>query len=210
MKIKYHIGLLGGTFDPIHNGHLHVAHHVEQALALDWIEFLPCYQPPHRSMPKASEQDREAMIALAIKNNEKFKLNTYELEERKISYTINTLKHLATPDKALYFIIGFDAFLQFHTWFDWQNIINYCHLIVVNRPHHHSPIPSLLQAFYQKHKADKALLCRQQRHGYILMLNIPPSTTSATHIRESLEHNSKQTLDLPEAVRMYIQAHHLY
>ena len=128
------IGLLGGTFDPIHNGHLAIAAAEQQQQQLDQVQFIPCPTPPHRQTPSASIEHRINMIKLAIADQPQFQLNELELQRSGPSYTIDTLIALAKPNQCLYFIMGADNYLKFEQWHRWQEIPQYCQLLVYNRP----------------------------------------------------------------------------
>jgi len=130
------IGLLGGTFDPIHKGHINIATALMQQLDFAQVQFIPCQRSPHREQPIASAEDRLAMIKLAIEPYDRFTVNTIEIKKPGPSYTIDTLRsiHAEQPNKALCFILAMDAFAHFNQWRQWQEILNHCHLIVVNRP----------------------------------------------------------------------------
>src|SRR3990167_9222245 len=106
------IGLLGGTFNPIHEGHIAIAQHVLSSCKLDHIEFIPCFKPPHRNEKIASPSDRLSMLKLAIQNHPHFFINEYELQQKKISYTIDTVAHYRqkNPMQSISLILGGDAF----------------------------------------------------------------------------------------------------
>ncbi|OGT06369.1 MAG: nicotinate (nicotinamide) nucleotide adenylyltransferase [Gammaproteobacteria bacterium GWF2_41_13] len=129
------IGILGGTFDPIHQGHLQIALIALQQLHLQKIHFIPCFQPPHRNQPIASPNDRLAMVKLAIGNNTAFNADDREIKRGNISYTIDTLKSLRQdyPDTPLCLIIGTDAFQELQQWHHWKELIDYAHLVVMYR-----------------------------------------------------------------------------
>lgn len=129
------IGILGGTFNPIHEGHITIAEHVLQACDLERIEFMPCYRPPHRHENIASPKDRLAMIKLAIQNHPNLSVNDYEIQQRQISYTIKTACYLREyyPERSLCLILGSDAFSHFHEWREWEKILDTVNLIVVSR-----------------------------------------------------------------------------
>ncbi len=200
------IGLLGGSFDPIHNGHLRIAREAIKQLSLDSLQFIPCHIPPHGKTLVANAADRLHMIKLAIHNEEKFSVNTLELDKHSASYTIETLKTLATPSKTLYFMLGADSFLALDTWHQWQALLDYCHIIVVNRPDYSLVLSDSLQAFYDKHSKNDLETLRQQQCGCIYRLNITPYDISSTQIRNSITEVDNTT----EAVKNYIKNKKLY
>lgn len=210
MVKRKQIGILGGTFDPIHLGHLHVAHEVLQLAHLDQIQFIPVQQPVHRETPLADAIDRLTMLKLALQNEPLFSINTIELERNTPSYTIDTLKALANPKDILYFIMGIDSFLQFNTWHHWQTIIDYCHLIIVNRPFYDVAIPPPLQLFYDTHRVNDWTNCQNKQEGCILPIAIKPCEISATAIRQQLAKHESKIIGLPNSVYEFIRQNHLY
>lgn len=160
------IGLLGGTFDPIHNGHLHIAEQVLNQLQLDEIWFIPNNQSPQREKPQFSTQDRYNMCELAIKNLKNFKLKDIEINNQQ-NYTIDTLKKLQAqyPEHIFNLILGMDAYLNFESWRDWQEILKHANLVVINRP-----------GFETNQKIPQAQF-----------INVPPLDISASKIRKNPE-----------------------
>ena len=132
------IGLFGGTFDPIHHGHLQTAERLCTDLKLTQIFFILCKQPVLKPAARATAQQRLDMLALALKNYSQFTVDKRELTRDTPSYTIDTLKSYQQemPNTPLYFILGIDAFLQLPQWYQWQQLLDYCHLIIINRPNY--------------------------------------------------------------------------
>ena len=131
------IGLLGGTFNPIHFGHLRMAQELVEALNLTEVRFIPSANPPHKNQPSVSAKERAAMVQLAVANNPLFKLDTRELNRDGASYTIDTLISLREElgnNVALCLVMGSDAFAKLNTWHRWQELLKYCHIILVQRP----------------------------------------------------------------------------
>lgn len=185
------IGILGGTFDPIHEGHVMIAQTAYQQLQLDQVEFIPCFQPPHRTT-HASAQDRFNMVALALKNHPHFHANDTEIKKQGISYTIDTIHALkkTLPDAEFFYIIGEDAFSQLHTWKNAAILLREVKWVVVNRDH----------ATVKKNPAEKN----------IIVLHIDPIPFSATKIRQQIHAGEKNIAGLPDAVSQYIQEKLLY
>ena len=137
------IGLFGGTFDPIHWGHLRSAEEVREAFALDRVLLIPAASPPHKKrQPTTSPGDRLKMVRLAIAKNPSFAVSTVEISRRGKSYSVDTIRHFAArwPKDALYFILGLDAFREIGSWKDFQEIFPLCHFIVISRPGHGEPM----------------------------------------------------------------------
>lgn len=189
-KINRKIGLLGGTFDPIHEGHLTIAKKALEMLSLDHIEFIPCFLPPHRSAPQASVKDRLAMLQSAIQDHQKFFINDMEIKRKGVSYTIDTLMelHRLHPDFIFYLIIGADEFSQFHTWKNNTGILKLVHLVVVRRNDIHLDVSN----------------------KNVTVLDMEPIFISASHIQEKIASGEKNITGLPKVVEQYIQKHHLY
>ena len=154
------VGLLGGTFNPIHFGHLRMAQELADALNLSEVHFIPSANPPHKSVPTVSAEHRAAMVQLAIADNPLFKLDTRELERMGASYTIDSLISLreefgleGKQQISLCLIIGSDAFVHLNTWARWQELLNYCHIILVQRPtaNKQTKLTDELTVFLQNH-----------------------------------------------------------
>ena len=209
---KQLIGILGGTFDPIHKGHLALAEQVLATLVCKEIRFIPCAIPPHRNTPAATAEQRCEMVRLAIQNHQQFILDSRELASSEKSYTINTLKSLKKehPTQSLCLIIGFDEFAAFNSWYEWENILDYCHLIVVSRPEQHTTLNETIANFVKQHKTiDKNDLIKSQQ-GKIFEITIPPTNISATQIRQNLDENKTVEAELPKTVYQYILNNNLY
>lgn len=207
-------GIFGGTFDPIHCGHLYLANFLIKHINFSKIIFIPNHIPPHRPQPNASAEQRLNMIKLAIANNHLFTVNDLELKRAAPSYTVETLKTLrkqSTTEQPLAFIIGQDALLNLSTWHQWQSLTDYCHLIICQRPGYHQEIsdPDLKRWFAQHHTKNLQYL-HQQPHGGIYLADTPLLTISATEIRQRLSNGLTCSDLLPETVQSYINQHHLY
>lgn len=203
--------MLGGTFDPIHFGHLEIAERMLKQLNLNEVQFIPSGQPPHR-IALASAKDRLAMIKLAIAHHKNFVVNDSEIFQDKPSYTINTLKTLKQQltGKTLCFILATDAFLKFNEWKDWRSILNYCHLIIAPRPDFPMPDESWSTNLLKDHQVSSVSQLSEKESGYILVQDISKSRVSATKIRKSIALGHYPKDMLPQPVIDYIQQHHLY
>jgi len=163
------LALFGGTFDPIHYGHLRPVEQLAREIHLDKVVLIPNNVPPHRPQPEASAEQRLAMLQLAIEGNPLFAIDQRELRRDTPSYTIETLETLrkeygnVTP---LAFIIGQDSLLSLHKWHRWEALLNFCHLVVMRRPGYAQELETpALQCWLDAHKVDDAGLLRQQPHG---------------------------------------------
>ena len=130
------LGVFGGTFDPIHCGHLELARELRETLGLSAIRFVPAGDPPHRSAPAASAAQRLAMVELAVANHPGLEVDAREIERTGRSFTVTTLEELRREDgrRALALVVGADAFLGLPTWHRWREIFGLAHLVVVARP----------------------------------------------------------------------------
>ena len=209
------IGLLGGTFDPIHFGHLGMAQELAEALALNTVKFIPAAVPPLKSQPSASAADRCAMVQLAIANNPDFQLDDRELKRTGPSYTLDTLRSLRSElseQDSLVLFIGSDAFKQFNRWHQWQEIIRLCHIVLVARPDSEvsTGLDPELVTFLQDHYTENAMDLQSATAGLITMQAITPLTISSSAIREQLKTRQSARYLTPDCVLDYIAQHGLY
>lgn len=206
------LGILGGTFDPIHNGHLAIVHSLENALPFEHIQLIPCKVPPHRIQPLANPTHRLKMLQLAVKGQPKLVINEIELNRPGPSYTVDTLRQLNSewPHHALCLIMGMDALLQLNRWHQWPDILQLAHIIAVNRPNYELTQEDWLKAVLKTHQIAEWKQLTANRNGKIFFHNIPPQTTSATKIRDLLQRYQSIIPEVPESVGRYIKEHHLY
>lgn len=205
------IGIFGGTFDPIHTGHIHCALQVLQQCPLEQVRLMPCHLPPHRATPGVSAQQRADMVKLAIAGHPQLMLETLELEQHRPSYTAISLQQLQQryPQHKLAFIMGMDAFNQFSSWHRWQDILQCADLIVCQRPEH-SRLSCDSKALLTQRQIIDAQQLQQPQNGHILLLEHPLQDISATSLRQQLALSPTQPKGLDTAVWNYIQQHQLY
>lgn len=208
------IGLLGGTFNPIHFGHLCMAQELTDALKLSEVRFIPSANPPHKAAPKVSAQQRAQMVQLAIDDNPLFKLDRRELERTGASYTIDTLISLREElgkNASLCLMMGSDAFTKLDSWHRWQEMLDYCHIILVQRPNSKTEkLSDKMTAFLSAHYTENIDDLAEKSVGYIHMQAITAQDISATNIREKLALGCSPKYLLPDNVLNYIQQHQLY
>lgn len=207
---KPKIGILGGTFDPVHFGHLRTALDVVEYLDLDQLRLIPCAVPPHREQPVATAAQRRTMLELAIKNHPKLVVDDRELYRDGPSYSVDTLLSLREefPDNPLFLLMGSDAFLTLPTWSRWQQLLELAHIVVMQRPDEALDLPEELAALYQQHQAhakDKDLAA-----GKIWTVPVTQLAISATTIREALLAHKDVRYLLPDAVISLIEQLGLY
>jgi nicotinate-nucleotide adenylyltransferase len=211
------IGILGGTFDPIHYGHLRLAEEMLELAHLRQIRFIPAGTPPHREAPQVSARHRSAMVQLAIADQPSFVLDEREVDRASPCYTVDTLRELRAELGAaqpLCLLMGGDAFLQLHTWHEWERLFELAHIVVGSRPgftleDRIHTAPPALRSHYQQRLCYAAALS-QQPSGGIAELAIPELEISATLIRSRVAENRSIRYLLPNAVADYIHQHHLY
>ena len=206
------IGLLGGTFDPIHIGHLRAAVEVAELLQLQELRLLPSARPPHRQAPQASAEQRLAMVRLAVQDLPPLCVDDRELSRQAPSYTYDTLcslrSELAAQDSLL-LVLGWDAFCGLPSWYRWTELLELCHILVLQRPDADSEAPEVLRDLLAARSvADPGQL--QGPAGQIACVWQTPLAVSATQIRHLLAENRSVRYLVPDAVLAYIQQHGLY
>lgn len=210
------LGLLGGTFDPIHHGHLRLGIEARQRLGLSGVRLIPAGQPPHRARPQTPAEHRLAMVSLAVDAIPGFELDASEVRSQQPSYTVATLERLRAelgPEQPLVLILGADAFLGLAGWYRWREIFRFAHIAVATRPGY-----VLADALYGGELAEECpdrlsqnpQVLHSWAYGSIVPFTIPSLEISATLIRHALGHGEDARFLLPEAVLDYIQTHHLY
>lgn len=204
--------LFGGTFDPIHNGHLKAARALIEELKIDTLHLMPNAVPPHRDQPAASAEQRLTMVQLACQAHPNLVAEDFELNSNEPSYTVKTLKHFHNryPRDTLLFVMGMDSLVSLDSWYQWQQLLDYSHLLVMPRPGYKiNNASDSLRDYIARHKTDKttALQCRQQ--GLIYIADTPLVDVSATQVRQQLAAGSTD-VSVPESVLNYIQQQQLY
>lgn len=195
------VALFGGTFNPVHLGHLHLARACRAEFHFDRILFLPTNLPPHKAAPQlASNADRLAMLELALEEEPGFEPCDIEYRMGGKSYTVHTLAYLLeqNPQADYYWLIGADMLFTFREWFEWEKILSMANLIVGVRQ----------EAEFEK-------LCRERetygkQAGRIFLLHCPPEEVSSTQIRRALQQGEDVSRWLPRKVERYIKEHRLY
>lgn len=206
------IGILGGTFNPVHFGHLRIALECKQELALDELRMIPCALPPHRDVPDVSATQRLQMLELAIASSDEFILDPRELRRAGPSYSVDTLESLNAdfPDNALFMIIGSDAFQSLNTWHQWERIPDLCHIVVAQRPDNvlnkNGTVGQLLKHRFVRYLSD----LQNARNGFVIPVNVSQLEISSTHIRKLIHQGQSPQYLLPDNVMQYIFENALY
>jgi nicotinate-nucleotide adenylyltransferase len=210
------IGILGGSFDPIHLGHLRCAEEVREAFGLDAVAFVPANRPPHKPDRRLADgSQRLAMVKLAVAGNPAFYASSLEIDRGGISYSIDTLEALAAieRDAELFFIVGVDAFGEMQTWKDVARLFTLASVVVTNRPPHtaQTSIEHLPVAAREAFCYDPPTLSYRHRSG--TRLHFHPITAldiSATALRERVRREQSIRYLVPPDVEQYIREHGLY
>ena len=206
------IGIFGGTFDPIHFGHLRSALELYQTLDLAEVRFIPCYQPVHRKLPIASPEDRLAMVRTAVAAEPVFKVDDCEIQRKGPSYMIDTLEHLRRilPETPLCLIMGIDALLGFPSWHRYEDILKLANLVVAHRPQYHLPHTGTVAELIKHRLKQNPTVIHESLAGNIILQPVTPLEISATDIRKQIAMGRSPRYLLPDGVYKYIQEHGVY
>ncbi len=209
------IGIYGGTFDPVHLGHLRTALEVRQALQLQQLRFIPCATPPHRTPPLANELHRLAMLRSAVTGQRDVIVDTRELDRGGVSYMVDTLLSLRAelPETTLCLIMGMDALRYFDSWHRYLEILSLAHIVVMQRPG--NSVEGLrsqptVYTLIEQHRAMQLQELRRQPAGLIWVQPVTQLAISATAIRGMCARNESIQYLVPDVVRDYIHQHTLY
>lgn len=206
------IGVLGGTFDPVHIGHLRGALEVAESLSLDELRLTPSARPPHRGTPQVSAKDRLAMVECAVAGVAPLVVDARELQRDKPSYTIDTLELMRAEmlaETQVFLLLGWDAFCGLPTWHRWEELLQHCHILVLQRPDADSEPPDALRNLLAARSVSDPLALKGPS-GQIAFVWQTPLAVSATQIRQLLASGKSVRFLVPDAVLAYIDAHGLY
>ena len=212
------IGILGGTFDPIHNGHLRLAQEALEQCRLAEVRFIPAGMPPHRQLPRTSASQRLTMVRLALQGNPAFVLDERESRHTDPCYTVDTLTALrseAGTHRPLCLLMGGDAFLQLNTWHEWKKLFGLAHTIVIQRSGRplgnamDNANPALQQEYHSR-LAPSPQVLHDAACGSILVMDMPVLEISATAIRRRIAEGKNIRYLLPDTVADYIEQEGLY
>ena len=218
------LALYGGTFDPVHNGHIGPVQQAAVSLGIDAVAFLPCHIPPHKASPHTAAEHRVAMLQLVCHHNPLFTLDTREIlgpRAGQPSYTAVTLEHIkaaAATELRLYFFMGMDSLHNFHRWHNFRRILELCHIVVCVRPGYDKGRTDQWDPQVARHITADPSMLKQRLAGYIYIAETLPVAVSSSGIRAALaRHNyaiaepqSQILTHLPPYVLSYIRQHHLY
>ena len=210
--MRKRIGIFGGTFDPIHIGHLRIALEIKQQLQLDEMHLLPCYLPPHRPTPGASAIQRVDMLEIALQGCTELRIDKRELQRDKPSYTYDTLHELRAEvgeQTSLCLCMGMDSFATLDTWHNWDQLLQLAHIVVVARPGWFLPESGAVADLLQSYRADSSVIS-QQAAGAIVLLEQRLLPISATDIRAQICAGHSPQFLVPDEVWNYIRSNGLY
>ena len=208
------IGIYGGTFDPVHYGHLRSALEVKEALGLEELRFLPCGQPPHRRTPQALAHQRLRMLELALVDAAAgFRIDTRELEREGPSYMVDTLASLReeVAERPLCLILGMDAFAGLPAWHRWRELFDQAHIIVMRRPD--APEPDIAETWAGLVAGRRVLETERLRAkpaGLVYFVEVTQLAIAATQIRRLIRSGKDPRYLLPDTVLDWIRAQQLY
>ncbi|MFW2404964.1 MAG: nicotinate-nucleotide adenylyltransferase [Gammaproteobacteria bacterium] len=206
------IGILGGTFDPVHYGHLRTAMELRQCLGFEEVRFVPCRIPPHDKAPVASVDQRLAMLAAAVQDTPGFVVDERELHREGPSYSVDTLTSMRQdfPECPLSLIVGMDAFAGLTSWHRWEELLNLAHIVVAHRPGAAPPRDDALQALLDRRRScDPADLGRAS-FGRILLHSVTQLDISSSAIRDGILRRENQRFLLPDRVVELIESSGCY
>ncbi len=212
------VGIYGGTFDPIHYGHLRIAEELLEIVDFHQFYFVPSGEPRLRNIPFASKCDRKTMVHLATQDNARFSVDERELNRAGETVTVASLREYRREfgeDTALCFIVGIDAFVKLHQWHCWQELFKLCHFVIVGRPGNlhvlnNEALPQVLKNECMSRWVTHANELARQSGGLVFAAKTSLLEISATQIRLLIASGRSARYLLPEIVYDYIKTNHLY
>lgn len=210
------IGILGGTFDPIHLGHIRPALDIKQQLQLDEVWLMPNHIPPHKQSTNVDSQHRLAMVEQICQQHKDLKLCDIEIKRQTPSYTVVTLQQLqqAYPQHQFYFIMGMDSFINLPQWHLWQQLFELCHIVLCQRPgwqlDDNHPMQKVLQQKTRRYSAQFNISNGNLSVGSIIPVDTILQDISSTEVREKLLNHEDVSSLIAPCTKTYIQQHQLY
>lgn len=209
------IGIFGGTFDPVHFGHLRPALEIKQALGLREMRLVPAFQPPHRPTPKANPGQRLTMLRAAVGSEPDLLVDIREMQREGESFMVDTLASLRAElgDEPLCLALGVDAFLKLDGWHQWHRVLELAHIVVMQRPGWALDITAAspeLQQLWQDRQVDSGDALNQHPAGKIIVQTVTPLDIASTQVRALVEAGNSPRYLVPDAVWNLIRMHGLY
>jgi nicotinate-nucleotide adenylyltransferase len=201
------IGLFGGTFDPIHYGHLRTAFELWQELRLSEVRFMPTGSPPHREQPYATPEMRLGMVKAAVASQPAFVVDDREIRRTGVSYSVDTLTEVRKefPDRSLCLLLGMDAFLGLPNWHRWRELLNLAHIVVAHRPGWKAPTMGPLGEVMVDHGTGTIRDLHQNPSGRVYVHAVTQLEISSTELRQLIIAGRDPQYLVPEEVRQIIQ-----
>jgi nicotinate-nucleotide adenylyltransferase len=212
MKIKAALGIFGGTFDPIHMGHINPVLEAASQLNIDRIALIPCHIPTHKNAASTSSEHRLAMVKLVCQQYPIFFPDEREIKRDKPSYSIDTLRELRQlqPNTPLCFFIGMDSLLSLPSWHHWQELFELCHFVVCQRGGHTPQFSPQITQLLKERQVTSPGEIQKSLAGKIVMADTNTVTISSTELRARLAEQQSVDKLIPAPVLNYIQQHGLY
>ncbi len=207
------VALFGGTFNPVHFGHLRIATELAEQLQVESIRMMPCAFPPHRDEPAVSGEQRLEMLRLAIGQQSILQAEDIELQRPAPSYSVDTVRLMREKlgsQTPLFLCIGMDALNGLDRWHEWQRIQDYCHIVVSSRPGFTAPESGVLADWINQHRCDDLRVLNQSAHGNIYFCELTMLAISSTSIRKKVSNGENICFLTPDTVVDYIRQQHLY
>jgi len=206
------IGIFGGTFDPIHFGHLRTALELRQIVGLAEVKFVPCRMPPHRDTQPSAGDLRLDMVRAAVAEEDGFSIDEREFERSGPSYSIDTLASLRAEvgPRSLCLLLGMDAFLGLPSWHRWTELLDLAHVVVAHRPGWIMPADDPLGDLLSQCRADTPGALHDQAHGRVFVTPVTQLEISATELRDTLARGDDPRYLVPDAVREVILRSNCY
>lgn len=201
------MGIFGGTFDPVHYGHLRTAFEMLQALRFEEVRFMPCGTPPHRGTPYADAKLRLEMVQVATEGQHGFVVDDRELHRDGPSYSVDTLSAVRGefPLRPLALMIGMDAFLGLTKWYQWREILQLAHIVVAHRPGWRAPDMGPLGELLADRRTHRIGDLHQAKSGHIYIHDVTQLEISSTEIRELVAAGRDPRFLMPDTVRDVIE-----
>ncbi|RNL60121.1 nicotinate-nucleotide adenylyltransferase [Zhongshania marina] len=207
------VAIFGGTFDPVHNGHLRSAIEIKEALGVDELRLMPSHRPPLRGAPGAESRQRLAMVAAAVNGQSGLRVDDRELRRDGPSYTVDTLRDLRAElgtAVSLTVVMGSDAFNQLHRWQDWQSLFSLANVLLLHRADYPLAADATVTAFVEARRVADASKLTAVSAGGFYELGLIQLPISATDIRQRLASGKSISYLVPDVVADYIAEHGLY
>jgi nicotinate-nucleotide adenylyltransferase len=209
------IGLLGGTFDPVHNGHLHLAEQAQRFFNLEKVVFIPAYRSPHKlALEPVSCEHRLAMLTLALEGRPNFSMDKIEISKNEVSYTIETLKELQSNhlDWNMFLILGADAFQAIDTWKQCSQLLDFCNILVGTRPGAELQVSDSVRdkLTLSASATDVKVFKNLEKGTGVTFFQISPLDISSKNIRQQIHRREEVKNLLPPSIDHYIMQHQLY